>query len=170
MRQELLHRWEGGELNVDLTCVIRCASGALRSLLERLIKPAVVARRRRSNHQRDRNSYVTRFLERHGVPLYYVPAGGAAAPGSMRSHEPALLSLTHKSDFIVLARYMQILSGHFLASYGRDVINIHVRTGGCESDACVRLPDALLPCWRDSMAYCRRSRARTRTAKRTRRA
>jgi len=28
---ELLHRWEGGELDVDLTCVIRCASSRWRS-------------------------------------------------------------------------------------------------------------------------------------------
>jgi formyltetrahydrofolate deformylase len=29
------------------------------------------------------------------------------------------------TDFLVLARYMQILSGDFLEDYGRDVINIH---------------------------------------------
>ena len=97
---ELLHRWEGGELDVDLTCVV-------------------------SNHQRDRNTYVSRFLERHGVPLYYIPAGGPVPQGQLRSHEPAILSLVHRSDFLVTARYMQILSGGFLSSYGRDVINIH---------------------------------------------
>jgi formyltetrahydrofolate deformylase len=68
-----------------------------------------------------------RFLERHGVPLYYVPAGGPVNAGHMRSHEPAVLSLVHRSDFLVLARYMQVLSGKFLSEYGRDVINIHVR-------------------------------------------
>ena len=79
----------------------------------------------RSNHQRERNTYVSRFLERHGVPLYYVPAGRIAPQGQMRSHEPAMLSLVHRSDFLVLARYMQVLSGAFLNAYGRDIINIH---------------------------------------------
>jgi formyltetrahydrofolate deformylase len=79
----------------------------------------------RSNHQRERNTYVSRFLERHGVPLYYVPAGRTAPQGQMRSHEPAMLSLVHRSDFLVLARYMQVLSGAFLNAYGRDIINIH---------------------------------------------
>ena len=97
---ELLHRWEGGELNVDLACVI-------------------------SNHQRERNTYVMRFLERHGVPLYYVPAGGPSPAGQLRGHESAVLSLVHRTNFLVLARYMQVLSGRFLSEYGRDVINIH---------------------------------------------
>ena len=36
-----------------------------------------------------------------------------------------MLSLVHRSDFLVLARYMQVLSGAFLNAYGRDIINIH---------------------------------------------
>lgn len=79
----------------------------------------------RSNHKHERNAYVMRFLERHGVPLYYIPAGGPVPHGQMRSHEPAMLSLVHRSDFLVLARYMQVLTGSFLNAYGRDVINIH---------------------------------------------
>ncbi len=70
---------------------------------------------------------MSRFLERHGVPLYFVPAGRPVAAGQMRSHEPAILSLVHRTDFLVLARYMQVLSGRFLNEYSRDVINIHVR-------------------------------------------
>ncbi len=77
---ELLHRWEAGELDVDVSCVI-------------------------SNHARDGRTYVRRFLERKNVPLFYVPASGPARPDQLRSHEPAMLSLVSRnSDFIVLAR------------------------------------------------------------------
>ena len=90
-----------------------------------LRRRAPVRRRAGSNHQRERNSYVSRFLERHGVPHYFVPAGGPVPLGQMRAHEPAVLSLVHRSDFLVLARYMQVLTGRFLSEYGRDVVNIH---------------------------------------------
>lgn len=135
---ELLHRWEGGELDVDLTCVVRrVACGLWRTVLAAHARDAV-----RSNHPRERNTYVSRFLERHGVPLYYIPAGGPAPQGQMRSHEPAILSLVHRSDFLVTARYMQILSGGFLNAYGRDVINIHHGLlpsfkGACPAAYCV---------------------------------
>jgi formyltetrahydrofolate deformylase len=117
---ELLHRWEGGELDVDLTCVVRRGWRALVAAPVAHTRSALC-----SNHQRERNTYVSRFLERHGVPLYYIPASGPAPQGQMRSHEPAILSLVHRSDFLVLARYMQVLSGGFLDAYGRDIINIH---------------------------------------------
>jgi formyltetrahydrofolate deformylase len=122
---ELLHRWEGGELPVELTCVIR--RGARSSTARGTARRGTETPWQRSNHQRERNSYVSRFLERHGVPLYFVPAGRSVAAGQMRSHEPAILSLVHRTDFLVLARYMQVLSGRFLNEYSRDVINIHVR-------------------------------------------
>ena len=140
---ELLHRWEGGELDVDLTCVIRrvapgagpgapalncgnpCFCFITRICVSCVQRWAHTRSALRSNHQRERNTYVSRFLERHGVPLYYVPAGRVVPQGQMRSHEPAMLSLVHRSDFLVLARYMQVLSGAFLNAYGRDIINIH---------------------------------------------
>ncbi|KAK3273676.1 formyltetrahydrofolate deformylase, partial [Cymbomonas tetramitiformis] len=46
-------------------------------------------------------------------------------PNELRSQESAVLSVASKTDFLVLARYMQVLSGAFLNQYGRDVINIH---------------------------------------------
>lgn len=39
--------------------------------------------------------------------------------------EAEILYLVQDTDFIVLARYMQVLSGNFLNSYGKDIINIH---------------------------------------------
>nr|KAJ0206890.1 hypothetical protein LSAT_V11C500248200 [Lactuca sativa] len=39
--------------------------------------------------------------------------------------EDEILGLVEDTDFLVLARYMQVLSGNFLKRYGKDVINIH---------------------------------------------
>ncbi|XP_058104425.1 formyltetrahydrofolate deformylase 2, mitochondrial [Magnolia sinica] len=72
-----------------------------------------------SNHERAPNTHVIRFLERHGIPYHYLPT----TSGNKREDE--ILDLVGNTDFLVLARYMQILSGKFLKSYGKDVINIH---------------------------------------------
>ncbi|XP_064972525.1 formyltetrahydrofolate deformylase 1, mitochondrial-like isoform X1 [Musa acuminata AAA Group] len=72
-----------------------------------------------SNHQRAPNTHVIRFLERHGIPYHYLPT----SVGNKREAE--ILELVEDTDFLVLARYMQILSGRFLESYGKDIINIH---------------------------------------------
>ncbi|KAL9438829.1 hypothetical protein AB3S75_024487 [Citrus x aurantiifolia] len=71
-----------------------------------------------SNHDRGPNSHVIRFLERHGIPYHYLCA-------KENKREEEILELVQNTDFLVLARYMQILSGKFLRSYGKDVINIH---------------------------------------------
>ncbi|HWG83940.1 MAG TPA: formyltetrahydrofolate deformylase [Deinococcales bacterium] len=57
-----------------------------------------------------------------GIPFHHVPveAGGKAeAEGRM------LELLAERTDVVVLARYMQVLSGDFLARVGAPVINIH---------------------------------------------
>ncbi|KAK2413189.1 formyltetrahydrofolate deformylase 1, mitochondrial [Trifolium repens] len=91
---DLLHGWQDGRLPVDITCVI-------------------------SNHHRDSNTHVIRFLERHGVPYHCL------STTKENKREGEILELVQNTDFLVLARYMQILSGNFLRSYGNDVINIH---------------------------------------------
>ncbi|XP_057975900.1 formyltetrahydrofolate deformylase 2, mitochondrial isoform X3 [Malania oleifera] len=91
---DLLHGWQNGRLPVDITCVI-------------------------SNHDRDPNTHVIRFLERHRIPYHYLHT----TTGNKREGE--ILGLVQDTDFLVLARYMQILSGNFLSTYGKDVINIH---------------------------------------------
>ncbi|WCJ25890.1 formyltetrahydrofolate deformylase putative [Euphorbia peplus] len=72
-----------------------------------------------SNHERGPNTHVTRFLERNCIPYHHL--------GTMKDdkREKEILDLVKGTDFLVLARYMQILSGDFLQSYGKDVINIH---------------------------------------------
>ncbi|OAY71570.1 Formyltetrahydrofolate deformylase 2, mitochondrial [Ananas comosus] len=72
-----------------------------------------------SNHNRAPNTHVIRFLERHGIPYHYLPR----TLGNKREQE--ILELVEETDFLVLARYMQILSGKFLETYDKDIINIH---------------------------------------------
>ncbi|CAL5057317.1 unnamed protein product [Urochloa decumbens] len=72
-----------------------------------------------SNHDRPEDNHVRRFLQRHGIPYHHLPT----TPGNKREQE--ILELIESTDFVVLARYMQILSESFLKSYGKDIINIH---------------------------------------------
>ncbi len=62
------------------------------------------------------------LAEHYGVPFHLVPMpreGRAAAEAEILARVGAT------TDFLVLARFMQVLSPGFLHAYGRDVINIH---------------------------------------------
>ena len=59
------------------------------------------------------------LVEQFKVPFFYVPATRD------RRKEDELLSIIGETDFLVLARYMLTLSADFLASYDKDIINIH---------------------------------------------
>ncbi|XP_028751835.1 formyltetrahydrofolate deformylase 1, mitochondrial isoform X2 [Neltuma alba] len=72
-----------------------------------------------SNHDRGPNTHVFRFLERHGIPYHFL------STTKENKREGEILELVQNTDFSVLARYMQILSGNFLKGYGKDIINIH---------------------------------------------
>jgi formyltetrahydrofolate deformylase len=63
-----------------------------------------------SNHP-DHRDDVAQF----GIPYHHVPY----------PNEPELLELLRDADLVVLARYMRILSGEFLARLDTPVINIH---------------------------------------------
>lgn len=55
-----------------------------------------------------------------GIPFYFVPAS------RKNRKEPEVLELVKgETDFLVLARYMLVLSKKFLSSYNKDIINIH---------------------------------------------
>ncbi|WP_354697472.1 Formyltetrahydrofolate deformylase [Paraconexibacter sp. AEG42_29] len=70
-----------------------------------------------SNHPDHRDT-----VERMGLTYHHVPVTRDTKPES----EAALLDLLSGTcDLVVLARYMQILSGSFLAQVGVPVINIH---------------------------------------------
>jgi formyltetrahydrofolate deformylase len=63
----------------------------------------------------------------HGVPFEYVPAGAPGDPLSAQRSEGRLLDLVSELgiDFVVLARYMRILSPELCAKMAGRIINIH---------------------------------------------
>jgi formyltetrahydrofolate deformylase len=71
-----------------------------------------------SNHRDHRQD-----VEGFGIPYHHVPV----AKGQKAEAEARLLELLRDADvdLVVLARYMQILTGDFLAALGLPVINIH---------------------------------------------
>jgi formyltetrahydrofolate deformylase len=69
-----------------------------------------------SNHPDHRSD-----VEGFGIPYHHVPV----PPGGKPESEARLLELLRDVDLVVLARYMQILSGDFLAALSVPVINIH---------------------------------------------
>jgi formyltetrahydrofolate deformylase len=58
-----------------------------------------------------------------GIPFHHLPVTAATKP----EQEATVLGLLaeHRVDLVVLARYMQILSGDFVARYPHRIINIH---------------------------------------------
>lgn len=71
-----------------------------------------------SNHE-DLREVVLAF----GIPFYHIPVT-AQNKGEAESLQLELLE-KHQVDFVVLARYMQILSGRFIQSFPNRIINIH---------------------------------------------
>ena len=57
-----------------------------------------------------------------GIPFFHVPSAG---PDKSAAEARILELLTGNVDFVVLARYMQIISEDFLDAVGAPVINIH---------------------------------------------
>ncbi|TIC80236.1 formyltetrahydrofolate deformylase [Nocardioides sp. GY 10127] len=57
-----------------------------------------------------------------GIPFFHVPSAGPDKSAAEAEH---LRLLDGNVDFVVLARYMQILSGDFIAKVGVPIINIH---------------------------------------------
>jgi len=70
-----------------------------------------------SNHSDAKN-----LADHHNLPFHYCPI----KKNTKREQEKQILGLIDGStDFLVLARYMQILSPEFLSQYRNDIINIH---------------------------------------------
>jgi len=57
-----------------------------------------------------------------GIPFFHVPSAGPDKSAAETEH---LRLLKGNVDFVVLARYMQILSGNFIEEVGVPIINIH---------------------------------------------
>ncbi|MBU3715464.1 MAG: formyltetrahydrofolate deformylase [Candidatus Nanopelagicaceae bacterium] len=63
------------------------------------------------------------LVESHGIPFNYLDTEKLAKNEVER--EIAQLAKTHSVDFIILARYMQILSSDFCNKFANRIINIH---------------------------------------------
>ena len=61
-------------------------------------------------------------VRRFGIPFFHIPSAGPDKSAAEAEH---LRLLRGNVDFVVLARYMQILSADFIAGVGVPVINIH---------------------------------------------
>lgn len=70
------------------------------------------------NHEQMRQ-----VAEYFGIPFYFTPSLGRPKQ-DMEAQQLQILK-SHNVDVVVLARYMQILSPEFIASYQNRIINIH---------------------------------------------
>ncbi len=70
-----------------------------------------------SNHEALREQ-----VETFGIPFHHLPVTPETKPQQERA---VLEALADRVDLVVLARYMQVLSGDFIARYPSRVINIH---------------------------------------------
>jgi formyltetrahydrofolate deformylase len=71
-----------------------------------------------SNHENHR-----KVVEAFGIPFYYQPVNKA---NKQQAEEIQIkLMQEHQIDFVVLARYMQILSPEFIRHFPNRIINIH---------------------------------------------
>ena len=63
------------------------------------------------------------LVDRFGVPFHHVPHEGV----SRDAHEAALAAVidAHAPEYVVLARYMRVLSPRFIARYTDRIVNIH---------------------------------------------
>ncbi|BAF72654.1 formyltetrahydrofolate deformylase [Sulfurovum sp. NBC37-1] len=88
--------------------LIRNAAGELGASIECVI----------ANHETLRE-----LVERFNIPFFHVPAEGLAR----EEHEARVMEKIdeHDFDFIVLAKYMRILTPSFVAAYPKQIINIH---------------------------------------------
>ena len=68
------------------------------------------------------------LVGRFGIPFHHVPHADAAGRDLAREEHEARLAATidaHAPDYIVLARYMRVLSEPFVARYAGRIVNIH---------------------------------------------
>lgn len=67
-----------------------------------------------------------KIADRHGVPFFFIPTN-ANEQGDALAYEAQQLEIIHRyqPDFVGLARYMKVLSAHFIQQAGCPVINIH---------------------------------------------
>lgn len=71
-----------------------------------------------SNHD-----YLQDFCEKFNLPFYHVPAEGL----ERKEHESRILGIVNQynPEFLVLAKYMRILTPEFTSNFSNRIINIH---------------------------------------------
>ncbi|MDZ7606533.1 MAG: formyltetrahydrofolate deformylase [Cyclobacteriaceae bacterium] len=71
-----------------------------------------------SNHD-----YLKDFTERFGIPFYHVPAEKM----ERKEHEEKILSIlsSYNPEYLVLAKYMRVLTSTFTSQFNNRIINIH---------------------------------------------
>jgi formyltetrahydrofolate deformylase len=94
---DLLYRWTSGQLAVEIAGVV-------------------------SNHDTHRA-----MAENHRVPFHHLPLPPGSGAEAKRAQEAQVAALIERErvSLVVLARYMQILSGGFCAQLAGRAINIH---------------------------------------------
>ncbi|WP_426461861.1 formyltetrahydrofolate deformylase [Staphylococcus equorum] len=70
-----------------------------------------------SNHENNRH-----FAETFNIPFYYIPSNNVK---DLVEKDILDICAKHEIELIVLAKYMQILSDHFVSQYPNQIINIH---------------------------------------------
>jgi formyltetrahydrofolate deformylase len=65
---------------------------------------------------------VRALVEQAGIPFHHIPVTPDTKP---QSEKRVLELVAGATDFLVLARYMQIFTPQFFAGYTNDIINIH---------------------------------------------
>jgi len=63
------------------------------------------------------------IAEQFDIPFYHIPVDKTDKAAA--EHEQLQLLKKHKVDFIILARYMQIVSGRLINAFPNKIINIH---------------------------------------------
>ena len=61
-----------------------------------------------------------KLVSQYNIPFHYI-----RADKFNRKEEEIISHVLSQTDFLVLARYMLVLSANFLQDYGKDIINIH---------------------------------------------
>ncbi len=94
---DLMFRWQSGQLNVDIAGIV-------------------------SNHPD-----FAELAAGYGVEFHHLPLAAGASAEAKRAQEQQVEALVQREqiDLVVLARYMQILSGEFCAFLKGRAINIH---------------------------------------------
>ena len=69
-----------------------------------------------SNHNKVEN-----LVNQYNIPFHHIPVN----PDKKEAEAKILELVSDNTDFLVLARYMQIITPHFIEAYNKEIINIH---------------------------------------------